>query len=140
MRPLDCARAAAQKIVVAFLFFDREVESRRRMGDIGLGLFDLCLLLNKRRGNAVEARARFIKISLGLKKRDPEIPIIDPGDNLTRFDRLIVAGEDLCDKTANFRRHDDLVGLQIGVVGRLLEAAVRPPMQAKPACRSDRKQ
>jgi hypothetical protein len=35
MRPLDGSRAAAQEIAVAFLFFGREVESCRRMGDIG---------------------------------------------------------------------------------------------------------
>jgi hypothetical protein len=110
------------------------------MGDIGLGFLDPCLLLNKRRGNAVEARTRFVEVSLGLEIRNPEIPIVDPCENLARFDRLVVAGEDLRDKAANLRRHDDFVRLQIGVVGRLLEAAIRPPMPTKTACYSDRKQ
>jgi hypothetical protein len=63
MRPLDGSRAADQEIAVAFLFFGREVESCRRMGDIGLGLLDPCLLLNKRGRYAIEARARFISPS-----------------------------------------------------------------------------
>jgi hypothetical protein len=73
-------------------------------------------------------------------KRAQPVAIIDSRENLTRFHGLIVGDENLSNKAADLRRHHDLVGLQEGIVCRLLEAAVRPPMATKAASPAEREQ
>ena len=140
MRPLDRPCAAVQKIAVALLLFRCEVESCRKVGDIRLSFLNLRLLQNQRDRDAFEAGAGLIDIGLRLQKSNPKVAIVDSRENLTSFHRLIVSDENLSDKAADLRRHYDLVGLQEGVVSRLLEAAMYPPMPTEAASPSEREQ
>src|SRR3546814_4712258 len=57
------------------------------------------------------------KLGLGLLKRIPRRRVVDPEQHAAGFDRFVVRHLDRRDAAGNFRGHQDLVGVDIGVVG-----------------------
>ena len=104
---------------------------------IGLIEIDLRLL---RRGVAQHAlvillhrldRQRGLRqIGLGVVERDLELPRIEPIENLAGFDLLVVLHVDVLDDARDVGRDADLVGFDIGVVGRHHLAAGDVPVRA----------
>ena len=83
-------------------------------GDLGLDLFD--------------GRPGLGRLGVGLKEAVLHIHRIDLHQGLASDHVLIVGHQHLGHISGNLGRHGHLVGLQIGVVGRLLIAAVEAPV------------
>ena len=66
-----------------------------------------------------------------LVERGPQVPVIDPRQDLPSLDRLVVVHQHLGDVAGDARRDDDRVGLHVGVVGLDLEPADLPVAHAE---------
>ena len=118
LRALHRAGAGFHQAVVAGLLLLRELQIGFGGGDVGGALFDDRLL---QRDLGIEVAHRGFgsrDIGVGLIERGAEIAIVDPGQQLSGLDRLVVRHQHLGEIAGDFRRHDGGIGFDIGVVGR----------------------
>ena len=130
LRPLRRPGAAAEQVLRTRGFLLGEGEGGFGVHDVGARGLDLRLLLHDGGLVALELGHRLVEIGLGFGDRDLVVGIVDGRDHVARLDRLVVGDEHRRDEPRHLGGDGDLVGLQEGVVGRLLEAADRPPMPA----------
>ena len=127
---LHRAGAGLQQVLVAGVFLLREGQRGLGIGEVGPRRGDLRLLLDDRRGDAQDLRPVLLDLGLGLLELDPVGAVVEARDHVAGLDRLVVADPHLRDDAGDARRHRDLVGLEIGVVGDLEEAPDGPPVPA----------
>ena len=84
LRALDGAGAGLHQVVVAGLFFLRELQRGFGGGDVGGALFDQRLLQRDLGIEVAHRRLRGRDIGIGLGERGPEIAVVDPGQQLAR--------------------------------------------------------
>ena len=130
LRALRRAGAAVEQVLRTRGFLLREGEGGLGVHDVGARGLDLRLLLHDGGLVALELGHRLVEIGLGFGDRDLVVGVVDGRDHVAGLDRLVVGDEHRRDEPRHLGGDGDLVGLQEGVVGRLLEAADRPPMPA----------
>ena len=117
LRALDGAGAGLHQVVVTGPLLLRELQGRFRRGDAGGLLFDHRLLQLDLRIEVMNGGRGGIDVGMGLRKRGPEIAVVDPRQQLTGLDRLVVADQYVGDIARHLRRDDGRIRLHIGVVG-----------------------
>ena len=122
--------AAVEQVLRTRGFLLGEGEGGFGIHDVGARSLDLRLLLHDGGLVALELGHRLVEIGLGFGDRDLVVGIVDGRDHVARLDRLVVGDEHRRDEPRHLGGDGHLVGLQEGVVGRLLEAADRPPVPA----------
>ncbi len=115
---LDRAGAGLHQPVITGLFFPRELQIGFGGGDASGFLFDDRLLQGDLGIEVAHRGFRRRDIGMGLVECGLEVAIVDPGQQLSRCDRLVVAHQHLGKIAGHPRRDDRGVGFDIGVIGR----------------------
>ncbi len=120
------AEPAFHQGVVAAVVLPGEAKRGRGRGDVGAGLVDDRLLQGDLGIDVADIGFSRRHLRLGLIESGAEILIVDPGQDLTGLDRLVVGHQHIGDVARDPGRDGRVVGLQIGIVGRFLETAHGP--------------
>ncbi len=123
LRALNGAGAGLHQAVVAGLLLLGELQIGFGGGNVGGLLFDDRLLQGDLRIEVADRGLGRIDVGMGGIERRPEVAVVDPGQNLPGFHRLVVADQHLRDVAGDLWRDDRGVGLDVGVVGRFQVAA-----------------
>ena len=106
------------KPFVAGLLFHSRIANWLGGGNVGGFLRDDRLLQGDLRIEIAHRGFSPRDVGVGLIERGSEIAIVNPGQHLSRFYRLVVADQDFREIAGHFRRNDRGVGFDIGVIGR----------------------
>jgi hypothetical protein len=131
LRVLERAVARCGKIGVALVLLLGEDLVGLVGRDGCLRRLDDGLLRLKGRLLALDQSQRGADIGLGLVERDSIVPVVDAGEDLTRLHPLVVADKHRGEIARHLRRDGDVVGLNVGVVCRDVEASDRPVIPSK---------
>jgi len=131
LRVLDGAEAGFCQIGVTLALLLRESLVGMVNQDRGLGGFGVRPLDADRRLLAGDHRMGGSDIGTGLVERHRVVAGVNAREHLARLYRLVVADEHLAQVARHLRRYRDGVGLDIGVVGRDIEAADQPVVPAE---------
>ena len=98
--------------------------------ELRLGLIDLRLLAINLCRNIGDVGFRNRHLRLRLVDRDPVVPVVDAGEQITRVDVLIVGDGNRSDITADFCRDREAARGHECIVGRFIMADVEPVSEA----------
>lgn len=104
---------------------------RPRLHEAGIGAFDLCV-------DALQRKLFGGDLGLGQVEGVLIVAVIKRGEHVARFDFLVGDHIHLRDVARDLRRNRCDIALDIGVVGRHHEAAVRPPFVTIPAAAGEK--
>jgi hypothetical protein len=114
---LNGAGARLHQVVVTGSLLLCELQGGFRRRYAGGFLLDHGLLQRDLRIEIVHGGGGGIDVGMGLRQRGPEIAIVDPRQQLTGLDRLVVADQHVSNIARDLRRDDGRIRLHIGVVG-----------------------
>jgi len=136
LRILHRTVSRGREIHVALVFLLREGLAGLIDQDGGPGGIDERLLRVERRLAAGDRRLRRGDVGVRLVERDLIVAVVDAGEDLAGFDGFIVANKNLDEIARDFRGDRRVVGLDIGVVRRDMEASDRPviPTEISAGC------
>ncbi|MGY4419787.1 hypothetical protein ACVWY2_002212 [Bradyrhizobium sp. JR6.1] len=122
---MDRSRARLHQVVVAGALLLRELQIGFGRVDLGRLLLNEGLLQFDLRVEVLDRGFRSRNVGPGLVQRGLEVAVVDPCQQLTGLDRLVIRDQHFGDVAGNLRRDDRGVGFHIGVVGRFEVAAGR---------------
>lgn len=111
-----------------------QLRSRPRHLKVRLCLADPQLLLRELRGEIRHVRGRRRNVRLRFAQSRLQVPIIDPGEDLSAPHRLVVIDHHPCDVAGDFRRHGGRMRLNVGIVSRFNESTDGPVSVTGESC------